>query len=291
MGTIQEDAPWGNREDLPATARPVYTRKIMKGRPLLLALAALAAGCAGTMTTRQVPVSIPTPATLTGDLFTPAGAGPFPAVILLHGCAGLNPNVLAWSQWLQRRGYAALALDSFRGRGLRNLCGNSGPLPGWVRANDIFAAADALRAVRTVDSSRIAAIGFSHGGWTVLWASRLQARYPETPLKALIAFYPFCGDQRALGGTAPLLMLLAGRDNWTLAEPCERMADGAKQSGRPLELVLYPDARHAFDNPQIRGRVLVAGARGGRGATVEYNPKAHEDSEKQVRQFLSIHLD
>jgi hypothetical protein len=31
-------------------------------------------------------------------------------------------------------------------------------------------------------------------------------------------------------------------------------------------------------------------ARGGKGATMEYNPKAHADSEKQVRVFLETHM-
>jgi hypothetical protein len=34
----------------------------------------------------------------------------------------------------------------------------------------------------------------------------------------------------------------------------------------------------------------VAAARGGKGATVEYNLRAHEDSEKQVKPFLETQL-
>ena len=52
----------------------------------------------------------------------------------------------------------------------------------------------------------------------------------------------------------------------------------------------YPDARHAFDAANLRGRVHVAVARGGKGATIEHNPRAHEDAEKQVRRFLQAQL-
>src|SRR5882724_8006743 len=84
----------------------------------------------------DVPVTEPQPATLTGDLFTPDGAGPHPAVILHHGCNGIGQNVKNWAVWLQAQGYAALVLDSFTPRGIRTLCGASQPLMGGVRAHD-----------------------------------------------------------------------------------------------------------------------------------------------------------
>jgi hypothetical protein len=48
--------------------------------------------------------------------------------------------------------------------------------------------------------------------------------------------------------------------------------------------------RATFDAAHLRRRVFVAVARGGKGATVEYNPRAHEDAEKQVKQFLQLQL-
>ena len=43
-----------------------------------------------------VSVTEPQPATLGGELYTPQGNGPHPAVILLHGCGGVTPNVPEW---------------------------------------------------------------------------------------------------------------------------------------------------------------------------------------------------
>ena len=40
----------------------------------------------------------------------------------------------------------------------------------------------------------------------------------------------------------------------------------------------------------MRRLTIVADARGGRGATVDYDPRAHEDAEKQVRAFLAANL-
>src|SRR5438552_7468413 len=44
-------------------------------------------------------VTSPVTASLSGDLTVPTGTGPFPTVILLHGCAGIGPNIKQWSRW------------------------------------------------------------------------------------------------------------------------------------------------------------------------------------------------
>ena len=85
-------------------------------------------------------------------------------------------------------------------------------------------------------------------------------------------------------------MLVGGHDDWAPPENCQRLAEAARFAGLPMSIVVYPDARHAFDAANLRGRVYVPVARGGKGATVEYNPKAHEDAEKQVKRFLAEHV-
>jgi dienelactone hydrolase len=257
---------------------------------VLLLLSLAPASAAPGVQQLDIPVTEPRPATLTGELLAPTGAGPHPAVILLHGCGGVTASVRAWARWLQGEGYAALVLDSFAARGLRTVCGNPRPLMGDVRAHDVFAAAVRLRTLASVDGKRIAAMGFSHGGWTVLWAWRTQGRHPEAGIKAFIAFYPPCRGGLPEGEAPPLLMLLGGQDDWAPPGRCLELAGAARRAGRPVTAVLYPDARHAFDAANLRGLVHIAVARGGKGATIEYNPKAHEDAERQVRQFLQAQL-
>jgi dienelactone hydrolase len=256
---------------------------------MLLSLAAAGPVRAGRETI-SIAVTEPQPATITGDLYTPSGKGPYPAVVLLHGCGGVAANGLAWAQWLQSEGYAALIVDSFQGRGLRNLCADSSPLKPAVRAADVYAAAAKLQSMGVVDGDRIAAMGFSHGGATVLMAWRTQSKHPEVKLRALLALYPGCGSQLPPPDVAPLLILAGAKDDWAPPENCQKLADAAREAGRPVTIVVYPDARHAFDAANLKRPVFVSIAKGGKGATVEYNPKAHEDSEKQVKHFLAAQL-
>lgn len=240
--------------------------------------------------THLITVSLPAPATLSAELSTPRGAGPFPAVILLHGCAGVGANIKEWAVWLRHEGYAALVLDSFGGRGLRRLCGGSAALTGQMRAPDVFATAAYLKALPHIDATRIAAMGFSHGGGTALWAAATETRYPGAGVRAFILFYPPCTDWKRLPGKTPVLMLLGAKDDWTPAAPCESLAQAASRAGRNVSAVVYPDAQHHFDGAEVRRRTVVIDARGGLGATIEYNPRAHEDAEKQVRRFLRENL-
>jgi poly(3-hydroxybutyrate) depolymerase len=66
---------------------------------------------------------------LTGYLLRPAGGGPFPAIVALHGCSGVGSRdrVLSqrhadWGDRLVRAGYVVLFPDSFGPRGAKSLC-------------------------------------------------------------------------------------------------------------------------------------------------------------------------
>ena len=70
-----------------------------------------------------------TPTTITGYLYKPEGAGPFPAVIGMHGCNGLvdqdgkvHPHYGTWGEILSKDGYLVLLPDAFGSRGHGDLC-------------------------------------------------------------------------------------------------------------------------------------------------------------------------
>ena len=71
-----------------------------------LALSALA-GCA-----TPVPATGPLNASVSGALAFPAGPGPVPAVVLMHGCGGIGASVRGWERELRGWGYATFVVDS-----------------------------------------------------------------------------------------------------------------------------------------------------------------------------------
>src|SRR5258706_5037948 len=85
------------------------------------------------LTSRQsleehIPIFPPAPILVQGYVLKPAGDGPFPAVVVLHGCAGLgtlfDPHLRAnaWPDMLVSWGYAVLIVDSYTPRGIRDTC-------------------------------------------------------------------------------------------------------------------------------------------------------------------------
>lgn len=98
------------------------------------------------------------------ELSVPAGAQPFPAMVVLHGCDGVGRHVRLWAQQLVDWGYVAIVVDSFRPRRMTTVCNHGMLVPPQLQAMDAFNAADYLRRLPNVAEDRIGVIGFSHGG-------------------------------------------------------------------------------------------------------------------------------
>ena len=128
---------------------------------LLTPLASIAAGSAPQMfdaSTVGGPVS-----NAPAEIYLPAGSGPFPAMVVLHGCDGVGPHYRDWARRLAGWGYVAVLVDSFRPRGVPMVCNHGLLIPPVLQAEDALAAADYLRSRADVRAERIGVIGFSHG--------------------------------------------------------------------------------------------------------------------------------
>jgi hypothetical protein len=114
--------------------------------------------------------------TLAGTLHLPPGAGPFPAVALVHGSGATPRNQVGWQLgFYLRHGVAVLSYDK------RGIGQSGGTWPGegaserniGVYAADARAAVRFLAAQREVDRTRVGLSGMSQAGWIMpLAASR-----------------------------------------------------------------------------------------------------------------------
>jgi dienelactone hydrolase len=219
-----------------------------------------------------------------GALRLPKGTAPFAAVVILPGCNGVKHETRVWAHRIASWGYAALIVDSFRPRGIKNVCHRGGELPADERAKDAFAAAAYLRTRPDIDPERIGLLGYSHGGWTALAAATqpLVIANGGKAFPAVVAYYPICKpDTPALA--SDLQILIGGADDWSSPKACgdlvARYADAPAH--KPL-LKIYPGATHSFDVDRP-DRIYL-------GHRLAYDARAATDSFDMTKKFLDSRL-
>jgi len=224
-----------------------------------------------------------------GYLAKPEGAGPFPAVIGLHGCAGMSDTtkrklvgeLVGW-------GYVVLIVDSLGTRGIDHDCFKG--ILAVARISDALGALAFLAGHTFVDPQRVATVGFSKGGWTALLVSESNdlfkrfVRPGDLKFRAAVAFNPPCREVGARP-SIPTLILIGTLDEWAPAADCSEKIDTWGTDGVAIDLVVYPNVHHGFYYPELHpGRAML-------GRWLEYSEEAATDSSRRMRQFLDRHLD
>ena len=136
----------------------------------------------------------------------------------------------------------------------------------------------------------IALLGWSNGGGTVLATARVAPDLPPGLFQRFVAFYPGCrlrARDPNWKPAAPLMILVGAADDWTPAEPCQRLA--ARYPGM-ITLAVYPGAYHDFDAPDQPVRVLsgLTTPPSGTGrAHAGTDPAARQDALQRVPAFLA----
>jgi carboxymethylenebutenolidase len=125
----------------------------------------------------------------TGYLALPDGAGPHPAVVVIHEASGLNEHARDVCRRFAEEGHAALGVDLFEGRN-RAVCMArmfAGAIRGDLDHYGVPALKQALGLLSehpSVDAERVGAIGFCLGGSIVLtWGCT------DSQLTAIAPFY------------------------------------------------------------------------------------------------------
>jgi dienelactone hydrolase len=223
----------------------------------------------------------PFPPYLLGYLARPDGPGPFPAVVVLHGCNGFSSASAAIADDLKTFGYVALTVDSLGPRDSSGECDRF-----FVGQEiDAYAALAHLSQLPFVDSNRIALLGTSMGGYSALLAVQrgaLEKKF-DHKFRAAIAYYPSCHGFSAIM-TVPTMILIGDADDWTPAEACRKMIAQWTGEGDRIALVVYPGAYHGFNFPQ-----LEPGA-GFLGHWLQYDKRAATDAWEKVTTILATNL-
>jgi len=220
-----------------------------------------------------------------GYLSTPKGAGPFPAVVLLHSCLGLPAARQSIGATFASWGYVALFVDDFTTRRVRETCAVDFP----EGLGDAFGALIYLFKLGIVDSGRIAAIGYSQGADTALRiasgrAAAALALPRDLGFKAAAAFYPPCANQADVRLAIPTLILVGEADEVTPAADCRRLAGNQPPDSSNLKLLVYPHAAHLFDDPSLAAGTRLFGM------WMQFDVDAAAQSQRALRDFLKERL-
>lgn len=249
-------------------------------------------------------IDIPRPdGALHALLFKPEGSGPFPAVIALHGCAGLIgqdeqllPAYRGWVGQLLGAGNAVLLPDSYGSRDVGSQCRakERRVFARRERVDDILSARQWLLRQPWLSREQIGAIGWDNGASALLWAVRPQLTHKLSPdFRSAVAFYPDCRVSSRLGWSArvPTLVLIGAKDETSSPAACREMIEDARGRSALARIVIYPGADHAFDAASEPQHALVAMP----GATVPAATRAvrtedaaaRVDAQKRVAEWLT----
>jgi dienelactone hydrolase len=201
--------------------------------------------------------------TVGGQLRIPVnGAEPMPAVVILHGSAGVDSRGSLYARALNDAGIATLEIDMWGARGITG-ADQRPPLPTFTLP-DAYGALNFLANAAGIDPQRVGVLGFSWGGVMSL----LSANKSYTSLlgngqqfAAHVAHYPICwGYTAGIPGIffgpneddltdAPVLIQIGSKDDYDEgAAPCEGLAAPFPN----VSVTVYPNAYHGWDRLQPR---------------------------------------
>jgi carboxymethylenebutenolidase len=188
--------------------------------------------------------------TMRGYLVQPSGAGPWPAVLVVHENRGLNPYIEDVARRAAVEGFLALAPD-----GLYPVGGYPGndddgrtlqaALDQAKLRTDLLNSAEFLREHKS-STGKLGATGFCFGGGIVNYLATAMGE----KLRAAAPYYGVAPDTAQVGNIkAALLCHLAGTDERVNATyPAFEAALKSKKAAARFEVLSYAGTQHGFHN-------------------------------------------
>jgi dienelactone hydrolase len=184
---------------------------------------------------------------LSGDIRLPKGPGPFPFVVVLHGCTGLDP-VMPWANDTARlfngHGIGVLLLDSFGPRNVARSCGEGDYRWAVRRAEDAFSALDYLLERKIAISEKIFVMGRSNGGRATVLAMDARMERHAHRFAAGFALVPNCTSHETAQYYAPLVVFAAEHDDANPAKACIEMTQQSRKV--PVRTIVFKNTFHGY---------------------------------------------
>ncbi|HVC46756.1 MAG TPA: dienelactone hydrolase family protein [Terracidiphilus sp.] len=210
-----------------------------------------------------------------GILYLPHTPGPHPAIVVIHEWWGLTDWIKQQAAGYAAHGYVALAVDLYHGQvttdpavALKLAQG----LPQDQGIRDLVSAVHFLQARKDVDPQRIGAVGWCFGG-----GYALQLAIADPDLKAAAINYGRLTTNPAdlTRIHAALLGNFGALDRGIPPTAVHAFIDSMHAVGKSIDVKIYPDANHAFENPYD---------------TKVYRQKDSADALARIDRFFAAHL-
>ncbi|KAA6456938.1 dienelactone hydrolase family protein [Acidobacteria bacterium AB60] len=210
-----------------------------------------------------------------GLLYLPQGGGAHPAIVVIQEWWGVDSWIKEQATNFAAHGYVALAVDLYHGKVadspemahelMRGLPQDQG-------VRDLVAGFKYLESRKDVKHDRIGAVGWCMGG-----GYALQLAIAEPELKAVSVNYgALATDRDQLAKIhAAVLGNFGGQDRGIPPEAVHGFEGAMKILGKPVDAKVYPDAGHAFENPNNK---------------TGYRPEDAADAQARTAKFFEQNL-
>lgn len=199
----------------------------------------------------------------------PTGEGPFPSVLMFHGCGSAEASQNDWAEYLSDHGYGAIIVDSLTPRGIGRVAAlgtvcTALQLPGRERAGDVIAAIHHAHTLEGVDADNLFLAGWSHGGWAIMDLMTLDPGALDAPnlrdvpgdmlegVRGAVLVYPYSGfparsRSREWQTKLPVIAFAGTAD--TVANPAHTQAafHVQREAGAEIQFEMFDGATHDFD--------------------------------------------
>jgi carboxymethylenebutenolidase len=218
--------------------------------------------------------------TVHGILYTPEGKGPFPGIIVIHEWWGLNDWVKEQASRLADQGYATLAIDLYRGKVAttpNEAHEFMGGVPQDRAKRDLEAAYQYLESQPDIKKDRIGAIGWCMGGGYALGLALEQPKLAADVINYGVYDYAsLAKDDAAVKKiNAPILGIFGAQDRGIPPNDLKALWEQMSKQNKKADFSIYPDAGHAFENPNNKDG---------------YRPKDAQDAWRKTVVFFAANL-